>query len=185
MKIAISASGDKLDAPIDPRFGRSPYHVIVDTDTMSYEAVANTGMNASSGAGIGAAQSVASKGVQAVVTGSFGPNATMVLSQAGIKMMTGATGTVREAVEAYRNSSLTEVNPTPGTAYGRGMGRGMGNRSGRGMGRGGGYQRDSPLSPPETLPQKERPDEERYLKERIDQLEKQMNDLKKKLSDVK
>ena len=183
MKIAVSASEAKLDATVDPRFGRSPYHVIVDTNTMNYEAIANAGMNASSGAGIGAAQSVASKGVQAVITGSLGPNATMVLSQAGIKMMTGATGTVREAVEAYRKGSLIEANPTPGTAYGRGIGRGMGNRSGRGMGRAGGYNR--PITPPQAPPQTSHPDEERYLKERIDQLENQMKELKRKLSELK
>lgn len=178
MKIAISASGDRLDSLVDPRFGRSPYHIIVDTDTMNYEAISNRGINAPSGAGISAAQSIISKGVKAVVTGSFGPNATMVLSQADIKMMTGATGTIREAVESYRKNTLREVHPTPGLAYGRGVGRGMGNRSGRGMGRGGGYGSNTLNNTLQTNQFKEE-----NLKDRIEQLEKQLNELKKRLGD--
>ena len=41
MKIAVSASGEGLDAQVDLRFGRCRYFVFVDSDSMDYEAVAN------------------------------------------------------------------------------------------------------------------------------------------------
>lgn len=42
MKIAVSATSGSLDAQIDPRFGRCPYFVIVDSETMGFEALPNT-----------------------------------------------------------------------------------------------------------------------------------------------
>ncbi|NHV96508.1 MAG: hypothetical protein HA494_01770 [Thaumarchaeota archaeon] len=46
MKVAVSAAGGSLDAQVDPRFGRCPYFVIVDTDTMAFEAIPNTSADA-------------------------------------------------------------------------------------------------------------------------------------------
>jgi len=125
--VAISAAGPNLDAAVDPRFGRCPYFVIVDTDTMQFEAVPNTSQYAASGAGIQAAQTIASKGAKAVLTGNIGPNAYQALSAAGIQTITGATGTIKEAVTKYKNGELKETDsPTVGGHSGMGKGRGMG-----------------------------------------------------------
>ena len=43
MKIAISATGTTLDAEVDPRFGRCQYFIIVDPETMQFEALENSG----------------------------------------------------------------------------------------------------------------------------------------------
>jgi predicted Fe-Mo cluster-binding NifX family protein len=147
MKIAISATGDNLDAEVDPRFGRCPYFIIIDPETMQFEAVANESAAASGGAGIAAAQMVVAKGVEAVLTGSCGPNATQVLSAAGVKIVTGVSGRVKDAVQGYKTGKLKtappEVGPGMGQGFGPGMGRGggMGRGIGRGMGRGGGRGR--------------------------------------------
>jgi len=82
MKIAVTASTPRLDGPVDPRFGRCPYYLIVDPETMAFEAVENPHVGASSGAGIQAAQLVAGKNVETVLTGSRGPNAFQVLRSA-------------------------------------------------------------------------------------------------------
>jgi predicted Fe-Mo cluster-binding NifX family protein len=125
--VAVSAAGADLDAVVDPRFGRCPYFVIVDTDTMQFEAVPNTSQNAASGAGIQAAQIIVSKGARAVLTGNIGPNAYQALSAAGIHTITGATGTIKEAVTKYKNGELKETDsPTVGGHFGMGKGRGMG-----------------------------------------------------------
>ncbi|TET71947.1 dinitrogenase iron-molybdenum cofactor biosynthesis protein, partial [Candidatus Bathyarchaeota archaeon] len=87
MRIAVSSTGGSIDSTLSPRFGRCPYYVIVDTETMAHEAVPNASMDAPSGAGIAAAQTIAQRGVKAVLTGRLGPNATQVLSQAGIEMV--------------------------------------------------------------------------------------------------
>jgi len=39
MRIAISATGPTLDAEVDPRFGRCQYFIIVDPETMEFEAL--------------------------------------------------------------------------------------------------------------------------------------------------
>jgi len=41
MKIAISATGPTLEDEVDPRFGRCPYFIIIDPDTMEFEALDN------------------------------------------------------------------------------------------------------------------------------------------------
>jgi predicted Fe-Mo cluster-binding NifX family protein len=102
MKIAVSATGTTLDATVDPRFGRCRYFVIVDPDTMDFEAVDNSASAAGGGAGIAAAQSVVGKGVEAVLTGNCGPNAFRVLEAGNIRVMTRVSGTVQEAVNNYK-----------------------------------------------------------------------------------
>jgi predicted Fe-Mo cluster-binding NifX family protein len=125
MKICVSSTANSLDAPVDPRFGRCPYFIIMDLDTMQFEAVPNAASGAMGGAGIQAAQIIASKGAKIVITGNVGPNAFQALSAAGIKIITGAYGTVREVVEKYKRGELKETGaPTVGGHFGTGGGRG-------------------------------------------------------------
>ena len=105
MKFCVTAISGSLDAQIDPRFGRCPYFMIVDAETMKFDAVPNISAGAMSGAGIQAAQTVASKGVAVLITGNVGPNAFQALSAAGIKVVTGAFGTVIEVIEKYRRGN--------------------------------------------------------------------------------
>jgi predicted Fe-Mo cluster-binding NifX family protein len=142
MKVAVSASSPDLDGSVDARFGRCSYFVIVDPETMESEAVENSYVSASGGAGIQAAQLVAGKGVQAVLTGSCGPNAFQTLKAAGVKVVVGVTGTVREVIRSYisgaefREASGPDVPPHFGmqraAVPGQGRGRGMGRPRGRG-----------------------------------------------------
>lgn len=39
MKICVSAVSSSLDAQVDPRFGRCPYLLIVDSESMEFEAI--------------------------------------------------------------------------------------------------------------------------------------------------
>jgi predicted Fe-Mo cluster-binding NifX family protein len=127
MKICVSAVSDSLDAPIDPRFGRCPYFVIIDSETMQFEALPNMASGATGGAGIQSAQTIASKGVNVLITGNVGPNAFQALSAGGIRIVTGAFGTVREVVEKYKRGELRETGaPTVGGHFGMGRGRGRG-----------------------------------------------------------
>lgn len=129
MKIAISALGSDLVAQVDPRFGRCRHFIIIDPDTMQFEIVENTGALASGGAGISAAQVIIDRGVEAVLTGSCGPNAYQVLEAAGVKVFTGTTGTIQDAIESYKAGGLaasTQPNVGAHSGTGRGMGRGRG-----------------------------------------------------------
>ncbi|MFC1998395.1 NifB/NifX family molybdenum-iron cluster-binding protein [Chloroflexota bacterium] len=147
MKVAVSATGPDLNAEVDPRFGRCQYFVIVDSDTMEAEGVSNANAMAGGGAGIAAAQLVASKGAEVLLTGHAGPNAFQTLTAVNVQVMTGVTGKVRDAVEGYkagRYKSISEPDVTdhfgsaPGGGFGGPSSSGGQMGGGRGMGRGGG-----------------------------------------------
>jgi len=141
VKIAVSAAGPSLDAQVDPRFGRCAYFLIVDPVSLAYEPVENASIAASQGAGIATAQMIADKGVEAVLTGNCGPNAYQALSAAGVAVMTGVTGTVRDAVAAYRNGAYRAIEQ-PNVASHHGM------RSGAGKGMAGEGRMTPPPAPP-------------------------------------
>lgn len=107
MKIAVTSQGRDLASAVDPRFGRGPYFVIVDTETGEFQAVDNEqNLNAAQGAGIQSAQCVAKHGAEAVLTGHCGPKAFHALTAGEIKVYLGLTGTVGEAVEQFKAGKL-------------------------------------------------------------------------------
>ena len=107
MKIAVTASGASLDAPLDPRFGRAARFIVVDSATGAFTVHDNTqNLNATQGAGIQTAETVSRLGAEAVITGHCGPKAFRALQAAGIQVVTGATGTVREAVARFQKGEL-------------------------------------------------------------------------------
>jgi len=188
MKICVTSRGSDLDAQVDPRFGRCQYFMIVDPDTMEFEAIPNEGIGASSGAGIQAAEIVANRGVDALISGNVGPNAFQTLTAAGVRVLTGASGTIRDAIEMYRAGKLSEtagatvpahagMPQSPPERFGPGMG--MGGR--RGMGRGGG-EGGMGMSMPEQVPPQPGADmaDVNELLERVDRLEKELEEVKKK-----
>ena len=138
MKIVVTSGGNTLDAPLSPVFGRCPVYIFVETDTLEYEAIANPAVSAAGGAGIQAAQFVAQRDVEAVLTGNVGPNAFSVLRSAGVQVYLAPAGTVHDAVQGFIQGNLQPVGGANVAAHmgmGRGMGRGSGGGAGRGMGR--------------------------------------------------
>lgn len=105
MKIAVTSTGERLDSHVDPRFGRAPFFLIGDTETMEFVAIEN--QNTVGAAGIGAAKLVVDNDVEAVLTGNCGPNAQRTLSAASVKLYTGVTGTVTQVVELLKSGKLT------------------------------------------------------------------------------
>jgi predicted Fe-Mo cluster-binding NifX family protein len=127
MKICLSATSENLDSQLDPRFGRCLYLLIVDSETMNFEAIPNMAAGETGGAGIRAAQIIADKDVKVVITGNVGPNAFGALSAVGVEIVTGASGTVREVVETYRKGLLVRTGgPTVDGHFGMNSGRGRG-----------------------------------------------------------
>ena len=189
MRIAISATGPSLDAKVDPRLGRCQYFIIVDPETMEFEAVDNSSAMAAGGAGISAGQMIAGKGVQVVLTGNCGPNAYQVLSSAGIQVITGVSGTVKDAIEGYRSGKFQAsaqanvpdhfgMGATPGMGGGFGMGTGMG----RGMGRGMGSGMTLPVSP---APEAQGPEQElEALKVQSQALAQQLTEIQHRIDEL-
>ncbi len=118
MKLIVTATAPELEAPVDPRFGRGAYFVVVDTDTMKWQAHENQGVNAAGGAGSQAAQFVAQQGANAVISGDFGPNAYLALAAAEIEMyLLGTSKTVWEAVANLTAGTLTQVHAPTGAGH--------------------------------------------------------------------
>ncbi len=142
MKIAATSTGPDLDAAIDPRFGRCAYFVIFDSESGALEATPNPFLDAAGGAGTQAAQWILGQGVDALLTGRCGPKAAAVLHDAGIRMVEGISGSVREASERFRaEDSATRGLHSVGDGRGPGRWRGAGGGHGRlggghGVGRG-------------------------------------------------
>ena len=110
MKLCVTSEGGKLDSRVDPRFGRCRYFIVVDSDTLEFEAVENKNAEAMGGAGVQSGQLVASRGIKAVLTGNVGPNAFKTLNAAGVDIYTGVSGTVKEAVEAFKAGKLKKTD---------------------------------------------------------------------------
>ena len=107
MKICVTAKGDNLDSEVDPRFGRCRYFIIVETDSLEFELVENLYAGLSDGAGIQSGQLVMEKKVSTVLTGSIGPNAFQTLNEAQIEVITGVSGTIKEAVQSFKNRAFS------------------------------------------------------------------------------
>jgi len=117
MKIAITSSGLDLQSQVDPRFGRCAYFILVETDTDEFEAIENSNVQGMGGVGIQSGQIMADRGVKTVLTGSCGPNAFQTLQAAGIKVITGATGTIQEAIDKFKSGELKAISQANASAH--------------------------------------------------------------------
>ena len=117
MKIAVSAEGSSLDAPVDPRFGRAAYFILVDSESGEVEALLNASASEGHGAGVQAAQFVVQQGVEAIIAGRIGPNAFQVIDASGIDVYTSQSGTVAENVAAFGAGQLSAQNGASGPAH--------------------------------------------------------------------
>ena len=201
MKIAVTSTGPTLDDMMEARFGRCAYFLIVDLDTMEFEALENPNIALGGGAGIQSAQLMAEKGVSTVLTGNCGPNAFQTFGAANIQVIIGVSGQVRQAVEHYKSGALSNTT-TPnvqshfgmgtgggmGTGRGMGMGggRGMGGGGGRGMGGGGGMGMGGRMGT-STLAGAAQPEptalsEEKSLKDQVNELRKQIETLQSSIN---
>ena len=199
MKIAITSNGANLDAPTSPVFGRCPMVVLVETETLQFEAIENPAIAAPSGAGIQAAQLVVEKGAQAVVTGNIGPNALEVFQSAGVPIYRSEDGTVQDAVEAFKAGKLQPIaipNAQAGAGTGAGQGMGMGRSMGRGRGMGRGRRMGhgmgmggrtaAPPTPgvPSPVSANSREEEIATLKETTSELQRQLDEAKRRLDEL-
>ena len=111
MKIAITSLGESLESPVDQRFGRTRFFVLYDLATGKWSAHDNKqNLDAAQGAGIQAAQHVVDLGAEVVITGHCGPKAFRTLSAAEVGIYQEASGSVQDAIDAYRSGSLKKAS---------------------------------------------------------------------------
>jgi predicted Fe-Mo cluster-binding NifX family protein len=108
MKIAVSSMGKSIESNVSDIFARCPFFIIVEIKNQKIdktEIIENESTDQMSGAGISAAQLMAEKNVNAVITGNVGPRAFDVLKQFNIEIYRGE-GKVKEAVEKFIEGKL-------------------------------------------------------------------------------
>ena len=111
MKVAVTSQGKDLNSVIDPRFGRAKCFIVVDAETGDFTSHDNSqNLSAVQGAGIQAGRNVIDLGVEAVITGNVGPKAFAALQAGGVKVHTGGTGTVAEALEKFKAGALESAS---------------------------------------------------------------------------
>lgn len=113
MRIAISTDTDGgLEAPVSPHFGRCPYYTLVDVDGQKVTAVTVVPNPYYPEHVPGAVpQFIHSQGVNVMLTGGMGYRAVGFFQQFGIQPVTGASGTVGEAVTQFLQGRLTGAAP--------------------------------------------------------------------------
>jgi len=184
MKIAVSSTGPTLDDAVEARFGRCPYFLIIDPDTLDLEALPNANISLGGGAGIQSAQTMANKGVSVILTGNCGPNAFRVFGSAGIQVITGVNGPVRQSVQQFKSGALATAKG-PSVQGHVGMGRG----GGKGMGRGQ-YQSSGMGAPAGAFPSSNesksmsKDDELKRLKEQAAVLRKQVEAIESSIKNL-
>lgn len=87
MKIAITSTGNTLDAKLDSRFGRCSYFVVYDTESKATEFVPNSNKENIEGAGPASVQLVAERGVKKVVSGEFGAKVKSIFDSLQIQLV--------------------------------------------------------------------------------------------------
>ena len=91
--ISVPCGSRDLDATMDHRFGRAEAFLVAEKETgETIETIDNASVNASHGAGTGAAQMLKSAGVGAVISGRFGPKALDALRALGIEAWVAPSG---------------------------------------------------------------------------------------------
>ncbi|MFZ2955289.1 MAG: NifB/NifX family molybdenum-iron cluster-binding protein [Candidatus Ozemobacteraceae bacterium] len=115
MIIAISAMGETLDSPIDLRLGRAERFLLINSNTETFKVLTPQTSQVPHGAGIQTAQALLKAGIKAVISGDCGPKAFQVFQIAGIPIYSATGGTVREALNAWRNKELPVIGQ-PGPA---------------------------------------------------------------------
>lgn len=113
MKIAITARGDNLWAPVDSHFGRADNFVLYDDATNSWDCIPNKQyLQMAHGAGIQAGQTIAASGADVLITGHIGPKAFRMLETGRIRMYSlgDFTGSVENALAAFQAGKFTAIS---------------------------------------------------------------------------
>ena len=100
MKVAITSSGNTLNALLDQRFGRCAYFAFYDTESKNVEFFENSSKDAEEGAGPAAVAVVANHHVCKIISGEFGFKIKGMLNDLKIQMvMVKEHKTIREIIE--------------------------------------------------------------------------------------
>ena len=109
MKICIPTMGENgLDNIVGEHFGRVPTYTIVDLDTDEVKVIPNTSEHM--GGQGHPPEIMAKEGVNVMVCCGLGRRAIMMFEELGIEVYIGASGTVKDAIDAFEQGKLQKAN---------------------------------------------------------------------------
>jgi predicted Fe-Mo cluster-binding NifX family protein len=113
MRIAISADNrNGLNSVVSPHFGRCPHYILVDVEgheVKTVHVVDNPYYGQHSPGMV--PNFIHGQGVDVMLTGGMGRRAIAFFEQLGVEAVSGASGTVRRALELYLGGQLRGVQP--------------------------------------------------------------------------
>jgi len=113
MKIAVTSTDPTLDASVGSQFRCTEYLLIVDLDTMEYEAMMNPAavmMLSGLTGGKLFAQQLMAKGVWRVLAGDCSSNVLKSLAGTKIQTIDGMSGSVRDVIEWFKEISMADTS---------------------------------------------------------------------------
>ena len=109
MKICIPTMGENgLDNQVGEHFGRVPTYTIVDLDTNEVKVIPNTSEHMG-GQGY-PPEIMAKEGVNVMVCRGLGRRAITMFEELGIDVYIGASGTVKDAIDAFKQDKLQKAS---------------------------------------------------------------------------
>lgn len=110
MKIAISSMGPTLDADVAQQVDQGEYWLIVQPKSMKYELLTNPFSVLGGPAQMTLiAQILHNDNVRTILTGSCSPEVLKAFSVNGVSIVVNVTGSVRNAVERFKESYRSSV----------------------------------------------------------------------------
>lgn len=103
MLIAVSAEGRDLSSPVSPKFESCRWLLMIETDSMTIEAVESIGDGAAL-AGI-----IVERDCEAVITGSFTPEIFDTIANACITRYKGDGLSIKESIELMDKNTLEYI----------------------------------------------------------------------------
>ena len=109
MKVCIPTMGDGgMVEAICQHFGQAPTFTVVDLDTGTIQVLTNISEHVG-GSGLPTDQ-LKDQGFQVMIVGGLGPKAIQNFAEQCVEVFVGATGTVKDAIEDWREGLLTKAS---------------------------------------------------------------------------
>jgi len=105
LKVAVPSEGPDFDAKVGDRLGFSPYLLLIDLESKEFEALRSP-REAGSGAGMQMVALIIAKKSNVLLAKWCSPTAEKYLSAYGVRIVTGISGTVAEALGRFERQSL-------------------------------------------------------------------------------
>jgi len=108
MKLCIPTNSGGLDDTVNDHFGRAPTFTVVDTETNEVLVVKNRSEHMG---GLGKPpEHIAKTGAGVLICSGLGGRAIDMFAQFDIEIFVGATGTVRNAIDMWKEGKLTSAS---------------------------------------------------------------------------